>query len=173
MDTTTTRSFASEEFTMANGFYKDCKTAPKLAIRVSSEQRISTTKVLHPSDFNIDGHEFTDLQFRVLPRFKSSDIILVLSYLKQLDVVIHPSFNTFTMGDFTMNCCCESPRISCMIIDSDKMDQIIVKQARNKKNPSDVFLISLHFLRIWHSLRVILERSLTHDSNNSSRSLRM
>jgi hypothetical protein len=27
---------------MANGFYKDCKTAPKLAIRAASEQRIST-----------------------------------------------------------------------------------------------------------------------------------
>jgi hypothetical protein len=32
-----------------------------------------------------------------------------------------------------------------MIVDSDKMKQIIVKQARNKKNPSDVIIISLHF----------------------------
>jgi hypothetical protein len=32
-----------------------------------------------------------------------------------------------------------------MIIDYDKMNKIIIKQARNKKNPSDVFLISLHF----------------------------
>jgi hypothetical protein len=32
-----------------------------------------------------------------------------------------------------------------MIDDSDEMDQIIVKHARNKKLPSDVFLISLHF----------------------------
>ena len=32
-----------------------------------------------------------------------------------------------------------------MIVDSDKMDQIIVKHARNKKYPSDVLLISLHF----------------------------
>jgi hypothetical protein len=32
-----------------------------------------------------------------------------------------------------------------MIVDSDKMDQIIVKQAKNKKDPSDVFLISLRF----------------------------
>ena len=35
-----------------------------------------------------------------------------------------------------------------MIVDSDKMDQIIVKQARNKKTPSDdVFLISLYFAK--------------------------
>ena len=32
-----------------------------------------------------------------------------------------------------------------MIVYSHKMDQIFVKQARNKKNLSDVFLISLHF----------------------------
>ena len=43
IDTTTSLSFASKEFVMADGFYKDCKTAPKLAIRVASEQRISTT----------------------------------------------------------------------------------------------------------------------------------
>jgi hypothetical protein len=32
-----------------------------------------------------------------------------------------------------------------MIVDSDKVDKINVKQAQNKKNPCDVFLISLHF----------------------------
>ena len=87
---------------MANGFYKDCKTAPKLAIRVASEQRISTTKVFCPSIFTIHGHDFTNLQFRVLPHFKSLDIILGLPELKQLNVVIHPNLNTFTMGDFAI-----------------------------------------------------------------------
>jgi hypothetical protein len=70
---------------------------------------------------------------------------LGLPALKQLNMVIHPSLNTFTMGDFTINCNRETRRISCKIVDSDKMDQIIVKQTRNKKVPSDVFLISLHF----------------------------
>ena len=60
-------------------------------------------------------------------------------------MVIHPSLNIFTMGDFTINCNRESHRISCMLVDSNKMNQIIVKQARNKKNPIDAFLISLHF----------------------------
>jgi hypothetical protein len=32
-----------------------------------------------------------------------------------------------------------------MIVDYDKMDQMIVNQVINKKDPSDVFLISLHF----------------------------
>jgi len=56
-----------------------------------------------------------------------------------------PSLNIFTMGDFTINCNRESRRISYMSIDSDKKDQIIVKHAKNRKNPSDVFLTSLHF----------------------------
>ena len=95
--------------------------------------------------FTIDGHEFIDLQFRILPHFKSSNIILGLPFLKKLDVVIHRSLNSFSMGEFTIHCNCESLRISCMIVDSGKMNQIIVKHVRNKKNPTDVFLISLHF----------------------------
>ena len=71
-------NFVGKEFVVANGFYKDCKHAPKLTIRVASEQRISTTKVFCPSVFTIDGHEFNDLRFRVLPHFKRSDIILGL-----------------------------------------------------------------------------------------------
>ena len=139
IDTTFSLNFVSKEFVMATGFYKYCKTAPKLVTIVASEQRISTTKVFCPLVFTIDGHEFTYLQFIVLLRFKSSDNILGLPALKQLNVVIHPSLNTFTLGDFTINCNRESRRISCRVVDSNKMDQRIFKHARNKKNPSDVF----------------------------------
>ena len=55
IDTAASLNFVSKKFVMANVFYKDCKTAPKLAIRVASEQRISTTKVFCPSVFTIDG----------------------------------------------------------------------------------------------------------------------
>jgi hypothetical protein len=48
IDTSASLNFVSKEFVVANGFYKDCKTAPKLATRVASEQRISTTKVFCP-----------------------------------------------------------------------------------------------------------------------------
>ncbi len=60
---------------MANGFYKKFKTAPKLSVREASEQRISTTRVFYPAIYTIDGHEFMDLQFRVLSHFKGLDII--------------------------------------------------------------------------------------------------
>jgi hypothetical protein len=123
---------------MTNGFYTDCKTALKLSIPVASEQRIFTTIVFGPTVFTIDGHEFTDLQLRVLPHFKGSNIILGLPASKKLEVAIHLNLNCFTMGDYTIQCNHESRRIYCLIIDSDKMNQIIAKQARNKKDHIDV-----------------------------------
>ena len=101
-------NFVSKDFVVTNGFYTDCKTVPKLSIRVVSEQRISTTKLFCPTVFTIVGHDFTDLQFRVLPRFKGSDIILGLSDLKKLEVAIHPNLSSFTMKDYTVQCNRES-----------------------------------------------------------------
>jgi hypothetical protein len=101
IDTAASLNFVSKDFVVTNGFYKDCKTVPKLSIRVASEQRISTTKLFCPMVFTIDGHDFTDLQFRVLPHFKGSVIILGLKALKKLEVAIHPSLKSFTMGDYT------------------------------------------------------------------------
>jgi hypothetical protein len=145
IDTAASLNFVSKDFVISNGFYKGCKTVPKLSIRVASEQRISTTKLFCPTTFTIDGHDFTDLQFRVLPHFKGSDIILGLPALKKLEVSIRPNLNSFTMGDYTIQCNRESRKISCLIVDNNKMNQIIVKHARNKKDLVDVFLISLHF----------------------------
>jgi len=52
-----------------------------------------------------------------------------------------------------MQCNRESRRISCKIVGTDKTSQIIVKQDRNKKNPTDAFLISLHFAEEIASVR--------------------
>ena len=117
---------------MANGFYKDCKNVPKLSIGVASEQHVFVILMFCPSLFTIDRHEFTDLQFRVLPHFKSSDIILGLTALKKMDVVVHPSLNAFTMEDFTIHCNRELSRIFCTIIESGKMIKIIVKIVGSK-----------------------------------------
>jgi hypothetical protein len=87
---------------MTTGFYKECKIVFKQSIRVASKQRISTTKVFCPTVITIDGHEFTDLQLRVLPHFKGSDIILGLPALKKLEVVMHRNLNPFTIGDYTI-----------------------------------------------------------------------
>ena len=103
---------AKKDFVVTIGFYKDCKTVPELSIRVASEQRISTTKQFCPMVFTIDGHDFIDLHFRVLPHFKGSDIILGLLVLKKLEVAIHPYLNSFTMGDYTIQCNRESRKSS-------------------------------------------------------------
>jgi len=39
IDTAASLNFVSKEFFMASGFHTYCKTAPKLVIRVASEQR--------------------------------------------------------------------------------------------------------------------------------------
>ncbi len=72
--------------------------------------------------------------------------MLGLPALKKLNVVVHPSLNYFTMGDYTIKCDRESRRISCLIIDIDKMNQIIAKHASNKKDPLYVFVIFLYFV---------------------------
>ena len=83
IDTTASLNFVSKDFALTNGFYKDCKTVPKLSIRLTSEHRIYTTKVFCSTVFTIDGHEFTNLYFRVLPHFKGSYIILRPPALKK------------------------------------------------------------------------------------------
>jgi hypothetical protein len=69
-----------------------------------------------------------------------------LPALKKLEVAIHANLISFTMGDYTVQCNRESRKISCLIVDTYKMNQIIDKQALDKKDPVDVFLISLHFV---------------------------
>ena len=129
---------------MYDGFCKDCKTTPNLYIRVASKHRISLTRVFCSSDFTINGHDFTNLKLSFLPSFQSSYILLGFPALKRLEVVIHRDINSFTMRDFTIQCNRESRRISFMLFDAHKMNQIIVTQARNKKNHKDVYLIFLH-----------------------------
>ena len=40
IDTAASLNFVSKDIVVTNGFYKDCKTVPKLYIRVAREQRI-------------------------------------------------------------------------------------------------------------------------------------
>ena len=45
IDTAASLNFVSKRFLNANGFYKYCKAAPKIAVRAANEQRISTDNV--------------------------------------------------------------------------------------------------------------------------------
>jgi hypothetical protein len=174
IDMAVSRNFVSKGIVVANGFYYDYKTAPSLSTRVANEQHIYTAKVFHPTVFTINGHEFTYLQFRVLrPHFKDSYNILGLPALKELNVVSHLIPNSFTMGDCALHCDRESRGISCLLVESNNMYQIIVRQARNKKNPIYIFLIYVHFVEELKLSKVILENNLTNNSNAVSRNLRI
>ncbi len=82
---------------------------------------------------------------KVLPYFKGPNIILGLLVLKKSNVIIHPSLNSFTMGDYKIWCHRESRRIFCLIVDTDKMNQRFAEHTLNKKDPLDFLLIFLHF----------------------------
>jgi len=56
---------------------------------------------------------------------------------------MRPSSNEFTMKNATVDCHREPRRISCLLVETTKMDKILIKQSRNKKNPADIILISL------------------------------
>ncbi len=60
-------------------------------------------------------------------------------------MTIHPSSNEFTVKNATVVCHREPRRMSCILVDASKMEKTMVKQSRNKKNPLDVFMISLQF----------------------------
>ncbi len=61
IDTASRLNFVIKQFLSSNGFYKYCKAAPKLTVKVANEQRISTDKIFCPTVFTIDGHAFTGL----------------------------------------------------------------------------------------------------------------
>jgi hypothetical protein len=72
VDASTSLNFFITEFMMYNFFYRDSKAALKLSTIVASEQCITTTKVFNPTGFFTDGHDVTDLLFKVLSHFKVS-----------------------------------------------------------------------------------------------------
>jgi hypothetical protein len=53
IDTSASLNFVSKDFVVTNGFYKGCRTVPKLSIRVASEHRIPTTKLFCPTVFSV------------------------------------------------------------------------------------------------------------------------
>ena len=153
IDTSATLNFVNLHYLQLYGLTKHCKAVPKVTVRVANEQRISTDKIYCPSLFTVGTESFTGMEFRVLPHFKGSNFILGLPAMKLMNMVIQPSMNSFTIGMNVVNCKAEPRRVSCMVVDSDKMNKIIIKQSRNKKNPSELFLISLQFMEELDSVK--------------------
>jgi len=65
--------------------------------------------------------------------------MLELPALRDLDVNIHPSSNDFTVKNATVAFNREPRRISCLLVDTGKMDKILIKQSRNENNLANAF----------------------------------
>jgi len=78
--------------------------------------------------FTIGIRGFIDLQFRVLPRFKSADVILGLSALRELNVAIQPSSKKLNVRNNAVTCHREPRRKCRLLADSCKMGEMRIKK---------------------------------------------
>ena len=66
---------------------------------------------------------------------------------------IQPSNKSVLIGDIPLACESQPRRVSCLLVDSSKMQKILVKVARNKHTKSELFLVSLHFCEELESIK--------------------
>ena len=57
------------------------------------------------------------------------------------------------IGKILFACELQPRRISCLLVDSSKMQKILAKSARNKHTNSELFLVSLHFAEELESMK--------------------
>ena len=134
IDSAATQHFVSQEFFIRNSLVGKCVRGPKIAVRIANEQRISTTKSFSPTSLFIRQIKFTGLAFNVLPHLKCVDIIFGLPTLKTLQMSIQPSNNFAVIDNRSFPCESQPRRISCLLVNSSKMQKILFKAARNKHN---------------------------------------
>ena len=58
---------------------------------------------------------------------------------------IQPSNNSVLIGNLPLARKSQPRRVSCLPVDSSKMQEILAKATRNKHTESELFLVSLHF----------------------------
>jgi hypothetical protein len=58
---------------------------------------------------------------------------------------IQPPNNSVLIGDMPLACESQPRRVSCLLVDSSKMQNFLAKATRNKHKKSELFLVSLHF----------------------------
>ena len=57
------------------------------------------------------------------------------------------------INDRSFPCEAQPRKISCLLVDSSKIQKILIKAARNKHNEYELFLVSLHFNEELQSLK--------------------
>ncbi len=67
---------------------------------------------------------------------------------------IQPPNNFVFIGDMPLACESQPRRVSCLLVDSSKMQKIVAKATRNKHTESEMCLVSLHFSEELESIKM-------------------
>jgi hypothetical protein len=73
--------------------------------------------------------------------------------MKALNMSIQLSNNSVLIGDMPFACESQPRRVSCLLVDSSKMQKIFAKAACSKHTESELFLVSLHFSEELESIK--------------------
>jgi hypothetical protein len=155
IDSATTLNFVSEDFLTRNNVLGNFIRGSKNVIRIANRQRISTCKTFLPTNVSMGQKKLTGLKLTVLPHLKRVNFIFSLPTMKELNISIQPSNNLVLIGDIPFSCESHPRRVSCLLVDSYKMQKILAKAARNKHTKSELFLVSLHFFEELESIKTV------------------
>jgi hypothetical protein len=117
----------------------------KNIVRIANEKIISTNKTFIPTGLFVGQKYFTCCNFTVLPQLKCIDFIFGLPAMKDLNMYIQPSHNLDVICDQPFSRESQPRWISCLLVNSSKMQQILEKAARNKRTEAELFLALLLF----------------------------
>jgi hypothetical protein len=81
------------------------------------------------------------------------DFIFGIPTMKKLNMFIKPSNDLVLIGDMPFACESQPRWVSCLLVDSSKMQKILAKAVRNKHTESELFLVSLHFSEELESIK--------------------
>jgi len=73
---------------------------------------------------------------------------------------IQPSNNLVMINDQLFPCESQPSRISCLLVDSSKMQKFLTKATRNKHNECELFQVSLHFAEELQTIKTDLSSEL-------------
>ena len=141
-------------FLTRNNLFGGCIRGSKIVVRIANEQMISTNNFFSPIRVSIIGQKkFTRLNFTVLPHLECVDFIFGLPAMKVLNMSFQPSNRSVLIGDIPFACESQPRRVSCLLVDSSKIEKILAKAVRNKHTESELFLMSLHFSEELESIK--------------------
>ena len=152
-DSATTLNFASEDFLTRNIFFGKCIRCPKIVVRIANEQRISTSKTFSPTNDSSSQKKFSGLKFTVLPHLTCVNFIFGLPAMKEVNMSIQPSNDLMLIADMPFSCESQPRGVSCLLVDSYKIQNFFTKAARNKHTESELLLVSLHFYEESESIK--------------------